>query len=294
MRYAYYPGCSLEGSARDYSTSVAAISQPLGLQLEELEDWNCCGASSAHALDERVGISLPARNLALAESTGLDLVTPCAACYNRLASAHHRLERKPELRGEVAAELGLPYQGSVRPRALIEVVMSDVGSERLRELVSRPLGGLRPAAYYGCLLVRPAYLGLDDPERPRFLDDLLTALGAQPVEWSHGTECCGGHLGVSRPEVATRLVGNILAAAEEAGAEALVTACPMCQANLELRQAEAGRRRGRAHNLPVYYFTDLIGLALGLSPETLGLPKHLWPGWELLKTKGIWAGGGGP
>lgn len=294
MRYTYYPGCSLAGSARDYSLSVAAVSRSLGLELVELEDWNCCGASSAHALDERLGISLPARNLALAEQHGLDLVTPCAACYNRLASAHHHLERKPEVRRELAAELDLPYQGTVRPRALIEVVLSDVGTQRLRELVLRPLAGLRPASYYGCLLVRPAYVGLDDSERPRFLDDLGTALGAKPVEWSHGTECCGGHLGVSRPEAAVRLVGNILAAAEEAGAEALVTACPMCQTNLELRQAAAGQRRGRPFNLPVYYFTDLIGLALGLSPESLGITKHLWPGWELLRDKGILAGGGGP
>lgn len=282
MAYSFYPGCSLDGSARDFRASVTAVSSALGLELRELEDWNCCGASSAHALDESLGISLPARNLVLAEEAGLDLVTPCAACYNRLAAAYHRLERRPDLRRRVEEDLGRPYRGSVRPRSLLEVFVSDVGLAALGERVKRPLKGLRAAAYYGCLLVRPAYLGLDDPENPLILDDLLRALGAETVDWSHKTECCGGHLGVSRPEVSVRLSGNILEAAALAGAEAVVTACPMCQGNLEMRQEEISRQKGRELRLPVYYFTDLVGLALGLEPRSLGIAEHLSPAWEYL------------
>ncbi len=274
MRYAYFPGCSLHSTAADYDRSARAVCGRLGIELAEIPDWNCCGASSAHMTDERLALALPARNLAAAEKEGLDVVAPCAACFNRLKITWHEVRH-----GEAAkllADLGIEYTGRSGVKSLLEVIARDYGAEKLAGQVVRSLEGLKVACYYGCLLVRPQeIMDFDDVENPTVMDGLMEALGAEPVPWSHKTECCGASLALSRSDLVASLVGRILAAAKEAGADALVTACPLCQANLDMRQREAARAAGEDFNLPVYYFTDLVGLALGLGPAELDLGKKM-------------------
>lgn len=287
MKYAYFPGCSLEGTAREYDISARAVCRLLEVELAEIPDWNCCGASSAHGTSHLLAVALPARNLALAEGMNLDLVAPCAACYNRLAAARHELADEA-LRARVNEVTGLEYARRTRVRHLLEVLGRDVGPDRIKEKVTRPLAGLKVAAYYGCLLVRPPrYAGVDDPEAPHLLDDLVAALGADPVDWAFKTECCGAGLSVARTPVVVKLVADILGMAESAGADCLVTACPLCQANLDMRQMAAGHLRGKHFNLPVFYVTQLAGLAFSLKPAALGLGGHMVDPHALLAARNL-------
>lgn len=268
-RLSYYPGCSLHSTAREYDLSARAVCTALGVELTELSGWSCCGASFAQDAGELLPLALPARNLALAQAAGRDVAIPCAACFNRMATADRALRESPELRARIEEVVGFGFDGSARPRALLDVIARGVGPARVAAAVRRPLAGLRLAAYYGCLLVRPsAVVQFDDPEHPTALDELLAALGAEPVEWGEATECCGAGLAMSRGDVVARLVGRLLDRAAEAGARGVVTACPLCQLNLETRQ---GRRRP----VPVVYFTELVGLALGLPDAPAWLRRHV-------------------
>lgn len=267
-RYAYYPGCSLHSSAREYDLSARAVCAALGVDLLELDGWSCCGASFAHDEGELLALALPARNLALAQDVGLDLAVPCAACFNRTAAADHALRESPERRARLEDVLGFAFAGTSRPRPLLDLVARALGRAG-EAAVRRRLDGLRLAAYYGCLLVRPGrVVQFDEPEHPASLDALIAALGGEPVEWGEATECCGGGLAMSRGDAVGRLVARILDRAVEAGAQALVTACPLCQLNLETRQ---GRRRP----VPILYFTELVGLALGLPDAPSWLRRHV-------------------
>ncbi len=270
MKVAYYPGCSSHGSAADYDRSARVVAGALGLGLVEVPDWNCCGASSAHALDHQLALDLAGRNLALAAQLDLGgVVTPCAACYSRLNRAHQWLGEDRRRWLDLAARVERPYRDVGKPRSLLELVVGAIGLPAVAERVRRPLQGLKVAAYYGCLMLRPPEVArFDDPENPRSMDDLLRTLGANPVRWGHKTECCGASLSVSRPELVRKLVDDILDNAAAAGAECLATACPMCQANLE-------QRRSADRTMPAYYFTDLAGLAFGFSPVDLGIAMHL-------------------
>lgn len=267
MELAYYPGCSLHSTGQEFDLSVRAVFSRLEIGLAELEDWSCCGASSAHALDPDMAVLLPARNLALAERTGLDVLMPCAACYNRHAVATAHLREDPALRARAEALFG-PFGGEgSRPRPVLEVVCQDLARRELLTKVVRPLNGLPLVSYYGCLLLRPAaILQSEDPENPVLMDELLTDLGADARRWSYASECCGGGLSLTRPPAVKRLVGQLVAAAREAGAEAIVTSCPLCQVNLEMRQS-GGR-------MPVLYITELLGIALGVSSPAWW-KKHL-------------------
>lgn len=287
MKLAYYPGCSSHGSAADYDRSARAVAGALSMDLVDVPDWNCCGASSAHGVDHRLAVALPARNLAVASGMGLGgVVTPCAACYNRLNRAHHWLGQDRRRWLEMGSLVGTPYNDVGKPRSLLEVVVGDVGLDAVSQRVKRPLEGLKVAAYYGCLMLKPPEVArFDDPENPHTMDDLLRTVGAAPVKWGYKTECCGASLSVSRPDLVEKLVGDILDNADQNGAECVVTACPMCQANLE-------QRRPERHTMPVYYFTDLTGIAFGLSPQELGIPLHLGEPLTLLKAKGFLAEGG--
>jgi len=269
MAYAYYPGCSLHSTGLEYSLSIEAVFRHLGLELVEVPDWNCCGASSAHSLNHDLALALPTRNLALAQGMGRDLVTPCAACYNRLKGADHTLRSDPRTRVEMEKRIGFEYRGDLSIRPLLAVVYEDYGLARVHSHVKHPLTGLKVVPYYGCLLLRPPHITqFDDPDDPQVMGAILDALGAEVQPWSYASECCGGSLSLSRPELVKGLVGKLVAAAREAGAEAMVTACPLCQVNLEMRQA-------RSAGMPVFYFTELMGLAFGL-PETLKWwRKHL-------------------
>jgi heterodisulfide reductase subunit B len=269
VEYSYYPGCSAHSTGLEFGLSTEATFEHLGLSLHELPNWNCCGASSAHALNHTLALALPARNLALAQQAGRDLVIPCAACFSRMKGTDHTLRNQPGARAEVEAVVDFTYTGDVAIRPLLAVLAEDVGLETIRARVRRPLAGLKVVPYYGCLLVRPPEVTqFDDPDHPQVLPSLLGAIGAEVRPWSHATDCCGAGLSLSRSDVVYHLVGRLAERAREAGADALVSACPLCQMNLEMRQ------RGK-DRLPAFYFTELLGLAFGLPQTEKWWPKHL-------------------
>ena len=275
MKYAYYPGCSLHGTAKEYDLSTKTVARALGIELQEIPDWNCCGASSAHATDHLLSVALPARNLGLAERMGLDVVTPCAMCYNRLASARYEMLNSPSLASRINEITETPYTGEVLAKPFLQAVVEDYGIDQIAPQVKKPLAGLKVAAYYGCLMVRPRRVTqFDDPENPQSLDKLVKALGGEPVEWPGKVECCGAGLVLARTDIVVKLANDILGWAKEAGAEAIVAACPMCQSNLDSRQGEVANTYGQTYNLPVYYFTQLLGIALGAGASELGLATH--------------------
>jgi heterodisulfide reductase subunit B len=273
MKYAYYPGCSLHSTARDYDLSTQAVCQALDIELEEIPDWVCCGASSAHMTSELLSIALPVRDLRAARDMGLDTAVCCAACYNRLKVANVTMSSNDgEVIDRVDQIVGSAYRGETKVRHLLEIIMDDVGLSTLGNQVAHDLGSLKVAAYYGCLLVRPPEaVDLDDPENPTRLDALTEALGAQAVDWPYKTECCGAGLSLTRTDVVLKLCRDIYQKAVSRGAECLMVACPLCQANLDMRQAQVNRRFKTGFGLPVLYFTQVIGLALGLSERDLGL-----------------------
>lgn len=270
MRLSYYPGCSLEATAKEYDLSTHAVCQTLGVELAELEDWNCCGATSAHSTGKLLGVALAARNLILAQNAGLDLAVPCSACYSRLKTAEYLFQEDETIRQDMEIAFGFKYTGKIKIISLLETLTLNVGLKVIKEKVVKPLTGLKVACYYGCLLVRPLEVtNFDTPENPSLLDRLINALGARAMPWSYKTECCGASLGLVHSEVVREIVSRLLEMAEEAGAQAIVTACPLCQANLEMRRKKENR------NLPVFYFTELMGLAFGLPDSRKWFEKHL-------------------
>jgi len=287
MRVAYYPGCSLSGTGMEYGQSSEAVCEALGIELVEVPDWSCCGASSAHIVNHDLAAALGARNLALARETGADTVTaPCAACFARLKFAEHKMAEEPERLGAMLGKADIEYEPGLRVASMLETITSDYGIEAIKEKVVNPLHGLKVACYYGCLLVRPPQVAqFDDPENPRSMDNLMEALGAEPVDWAYRVECCGGGLAIGRADIVRKLVGDILDEGAAAGAEAFVVACPLCQGNLDWRQTEVASERGREYNLPVYYFTQLLGIAIGVPLQKLGLEKLMTPAAALVEAK---------
>ena len=293
-RYAFYPGCTLHSTGVEFGVSTELVCEALELEMVEIADWNCCGASSAHSMDPALYLALPARNLAKAQAAGPDnLAVPCAACYSRLAAADLALAGDEGFRTGLEAALGFRYEGRVRPRSLLDIVANDVSGEELRAPVVKPLAGLKVVSYYGCLLVRPPeYTGRwDDPEHPQTMDRVLGLMGAEAVPWSYGVDCCGGSLTLNRSDVVVHLVDRLLRAAHEAGADALATACPMCMANVDGRQLYRGGMplprpaKPGYEPLPIFYFTELMALAYGL-PMGKVLGKHMVDPRPLLKRVG--------
>lgn len=273
MKYAYYPGCSLHSTAKEYDASTQAICAELGMELEEIEDWNCCGATSAHSMNKELSVALPLRNLAKAEAMGLDVVAPCAACFNRLKSADAAVKDNPKLMQSMADKSGIKYNGSIQVRSLLSAI-SGLGDEAIKAHVKRELSGLKVACYYGCLLLRPPKVAhFDDAENPMSLDNIMTDLGAQPVDWPHKHECCGASLSLSKPEIVVKLTHDILSMAKRSGADCIVTACPLCQANLDGRQTDVEAKYGEKFDMPIFYFTQLMGVAFGTWDGHLGFNK---------------------
>lgn len=273
----FYPGCSLKGSSREYGESTLALAAALGMPLTEIDDWNCCGASSAHAVSRELSLALPARVLALAAAQGFEeVVVPCAACYNRLSLTGHELSRNPQARQSVERALDMPLDRPVRIlnvlQWLVKYAPGRIAEKRVRALEKKV------ACYYGCLLVRPAsVLGFDRTEDPQTMDQLLREAGAKPIDWAFKTECCGGGMTIPDTGAVARLSGDVLQDAAARGAEAVVVACPMCHANLDMRRAAINRRLKTPVDIPVLYVTQALGLALGLAPEQLGLKRHFVP-----------------
>jgi heterodisulfide reductase subunit B len=302
-RYAFYPGCTLHSTGVEFGRSTELVCQALELEMVEIPDWNCCGASSAHSMDHTLFLALPARNLAQAQQvelhegdngSGFDLAIPCAACYCRTAAAHLALQEDASFRARMEAVLGFQYQDRVRPRNLLDILANDVSRQALSAQVVRPLEGLKVVSYYGCLLIRPPQTThrWDDPEHPQSMDDVLDLMGAQPVPWSYGVDCCGGSLTLNRSDVVVHLVDLLARAAHEAGAQALVTACPMCMANIDGRQKYRGGAplprppKPDYEPLPIFYFTELMALAYGLNLKKV-LSKHLVDPRPLLSGLGL-------
>lgn len=274
MSIGYYPGCALHGSSNDYEQSVRACLRKLDREINELDDWICCGATAAHALNPQLAVALPARNLALARRQQCrELFAPCPLCSMRLHAANAELA-DPARRREMSEIVELEVDGGVRVMNLIEVIQ-EVGQDAIRQRVVAPLAGHRPACYYGCLLTRPPQLvRFDDPEDPHSMEDLMRTCGAEPVEWNYRTRCCGAGMTLAREETVLELSHDILTDAREHGATCLVVACPMCHVNLDMKQAAIEQRFQTSHGLPVYYLTDLVGQALGLLAQELGVHRH--------------------
>jgi len=276
MRIGYYPGCSLLGSSREFDESSRAVLKALDVELVDVPDWNCCGASSAHILNHELSIALPARILALAEQADLtEILAPCAACSNRLLSAQQELEKHPEMLADIEKAIGMPYRGSVKIVNILEVL------DRLKDqIATRTVAPFarNVASYYGCLLVRPPrVVNFDRPEDPQSMDLLLKAVGATPVEWPFKTECCGAAFSVTRTDIVARLSGRLVQDAVKRGADAIVVACPMCHSNLDLRRTEINEYLQKEYAVPALFITQVVGLALGLDPRALGLHRHMVP-----------------
>ena len=277
--YSYYPGCSLEGSSRAYDVSARSVSQTLGVNLIELEDWNCCGATTYMSVAEKRGLALSARNLALAEKEHRDLVTVCNGCFCVLNKTNQYLAAEEGLRREISQALqaaDLEYHGTVKVRHLLDVLVNDVGESAVRENVTNDLKGLKVAPYYGCQLNRPRGM-FDDPEWPTTLDSLISWLGAEAAPYPLKTKCCGGMLMTTNSDVCETVVFRLLSAAVEAGAECLVTLCPLCQINLEAYQGRVNKSFGSRFDLPIFFFTQIVGLALGLDEKSLLVGDNLTP-----------------
>ena len=282
--YSYFPGCSLEATAVAYGLSTEAISGPLEMELIELEDWNCCGSTPYSSTEDLEAICIAARNLALAEKRGLDLVTPCSSCYCTLSRANSQLREYPELRDkvrEILAAAGLEYKGQIRVRHLAEVLFNDIGLEFIKSKVVNPLSGLRVAPYYGCQLVRPN-TGFDDPENPQSLDLLIASLGAEATPFPLKSRCCGGSLIIPEMDLALGLIHQLLESAATNGAQCIATVCPLCQTNLDAYQGIVNSKFKTRYDLPVLFFTQLLGLALGIVPKELGFDKNIIPAERVL------------
>jgi len=276
--YAYFPGCSLEKLAIGYHVSALATSNKLGFKLNEIEDWNCCGSTTYFHIDELLAYTLSARNLAIAEKTGLDeLVAPCSACYKNMFFTTAHMNNDPDLAEHINYALeedGLTFSGQIKVRHLMEIFMEEVGLEEIKSKVINPLEGMRIAPYYGCQLLRPKKDHMDI-EHPLFFEELLSAIGATPVDYPLKTRCCGGSLIISSRPAALSMVRNLLQSALEREAVVIATSCPMCQVNLECYQGSVNQEFGTDYSIPILYFTQLVGLALGIPPKKLGIGKEL-------------------
>ncbi len=278
-RFAYFPGCTLHATAREYDESIRALAGVLDLVLHEIEDWCCCGATPAHAIDPESARLLGLWNLAHAAKSGkAPLLTGCAACFSRLRAAREEVRAKPALVEEAKARLGLTVDPDLEVFHIAQVLAAEPMRERIRAATVRPLAGLPVACYYGCLLTRPRGPGaVDDAEDPHLLEDLARLVGAEPVAFPLRLDCCGASLTLPRPDLVHELSSKILAMAHERGARAMVVACPLCHSNLDFQQAAIRRKRGLNFEMPTLYLTQLIGLALGLPERRLGLQRHFVP-----------------
>jgi heterodisulfide reductase subunit B len=287
MNVGYYPGCSLESAAKEFDLSFRAICKGYGIDLVDIPDWNCCGASPAHQLSEELAFALPYRNLLNAEEASLQrVVSPCPACYSHLLHTHKTVGEQPGLSDRLTEMVGKAYQESVASKHVLDFLFRDIGIGTIRESTEKPLKGLRVASYYGCLTRLPG-VDIDDAENPTMMDEIISALGAVPLDWSHKTECCGASLSITRTDIGLRLANELLEAAKDVKADCIAVVCPLCQSNLDMRQPDVEKRYNYSYNLPLIYLTQLIGLTLGLSIKDLGLDKLVVDPVPLLRTKGV-------
>ncbi len=286
MQVGYYPGCSLEKNAKDFDLSIRAVLGELGVSLQEIPDWNCCGATPAHATSEELSLALPYRNLAQAEEAGINkILSPCPACYSSLKHVSDEIS-DGAVRERLASISGKKFTGRTEPAHLLPFLKEDIGLERLKSAMKTSLQGLRTVSYYGCLTRLPG-VSFEDQEIPAIMDEIVTTLGGEALDWSHKTECCGAGLSVTRTDITLRLVHSILEAAEEQKADCIAVVCPLCHFNLDVRQEDVNKKYGTRFHLPVLYISQLIGLTYGIGYRELGLDRLVVPARDLLLSKMI-------
>jgi len=276
MKLSFYPGCSLEGMAIDYARSIEAVFQALDIDLVEIEDWSCCGATAAHSLSEAMSVILPARNLFAAEKMGLDIVTSCPNCFNRLRFSQQMIQKK-------VFDIPWPVTGNIRIHDMTRFLAEPDMIALIKKRVLKPLTGLKFVSYYGCQMVRPPRItGYTDYENPQTLDRITAAVGAQAIDWSYKSTCCGASIGIARKEIGESLTKRLLDKARQAGAEAMVVSCPLCQSNLDVIQKDQSERP-----VPVFYFTELLRLSFSEKWPLRWFKTHLTNPVPLLKAKGL-------
>ncbi|MDR1014436.1 MAG: CoB--CoM heterodisulfide reductase iron-sulfur subunit B family protein [Coriobacteriales bacterium] len=293
MRYAYFPGCSATATGISFTLSAGYVGERIGMELAEIPDWCCCGTSAALVTDGDLAVALPARSLALAErmDPGLTVATPCAGCYSSLKAAVHYARASEKNRRHLEELIEMPYEACADVMSFLEVMALPENREAIASALTSSLHGLKVASYYGCALVRPVEVcAFDDPEDPQSMDGLMAIAGAEPVEWAFKTECCGASHQISEPKAARRLIERIFEDAAACGAEAIATACPLCLLNLDMREQEINTQRAARgavpFDIPVYYFTELLGIAMGGSMRQLGIDRHFWPAEDTARTAG--------
>jgi len=286
MNVGYYPGCSLEKSAKEFDLSIRAVLKEMGVSLQEIPDWNCCGASPAHSMSEELSLALPYRNLVQAEEAGISkILSPCPACYSRLKYTQDEVAISSTL-DRMRMITGREFRRSTESRHLLEFLKEDLGLERLKSAMKTSLQGMKVTSYYGCLTRLPAVV-YDDQENPVIMDEIISTLGGEALDWSHKTECCGASFSVTRTEIALRLIHSILQAAKEREAECIAVVCPLCQSNLDTRQGDVNKEYGSHDQIPILYISQLIGLTQGLGYAQLGMDRLLIRPKGLLLQKGI-------
>jgi len=277
MKYAYYPGCSLHSTAKEYDRSWRAVCEKVGIELEEVKNWICCGSSWAHPTSKLLSLALPLKNLAEIEKRGFkEVIVPCAECFSRFKIAQYEVDNEPKLAAEVEGIIEHKFRDGVKVSHPLDILSNNAGLSKISDLVKNDLSGLKVVCYYGCLLTRPPKATeFDVCEYPQSMDKILQAVGVSTLDWSYKTDCCGASFALTRTEIVLKLSHDILGGAKSVGADAIAVACPMCHANLDTRQEEIEEKYQTIYHLPILYFTQLMGLAFGIPAEELLLRKHL-------------------
>jgi heterodisulfide reductase subunit B2 len=283
LEVSFYPGCTAHSTGIEYSLSMHAVFDALDVKLTEIEDWNCCGGAAAHSMSNLLGLALPARNIAKAQKLDLPLAIPCAGCFNAVKRAQHALTTDPDMKQQIEAAVGFEYQGKLDVKTGHDVIIDLVGLDKVKAAVKKPLAGLKVASYYGCALVRnPKVVKAGDHENPMFLDDIVTALGGEAVDWSYKVDCCGADLAMTHGEIAREIGDKLAYYADEAGADCINSACGLCQINLDLKQTGKNERK-----LPVFFFSELMGLAMDVGDRDIWWGKHIISVKPLLRSLGL-------
>jgi heterodisulfide reductase subunit B len=289
MRYAYFPGCSLSSSASDYDLSLRTVCRALDIELVDVRDWVCCGASSAHATSHLLSIAMPVLSLSHAEADGFErLIAPCLACLSRFKAANKEMQENPEVREKIHRAFDYQYRATVKVYHPLEVMMEEGTMKVIRSRVRKKLSGLKIACYYGCVLTRPPEITqFDICEDPQSMDSIIRVLGGEPLDWSYKTECCGVSMTLTRSDIVLKLSNDLLREAKEVGAHAIAVCCPLCQANLDTRQLQIEDKYRVRYGIPIIYFTQLMGLAFGAFPKELGLEKLITSPRDALEVCGL-------
>ncbi len=291
MKYAYYPGCSLHSTAKEYDHSLRAVCSRLDIQLAEIKSWFCCGSTPAHSVSNLLALALPLGNLALVQKMGLtEVIVPCPSCFSRFKSALYKVESEPQIRQKMEPVIASTLSNAIRVRHPLEIMSSEYQLAKIASLKKQELAGLKVVCYYGCLLTRPPKVArFDICEYPETMDRILEAAGITTLDWSYKTDCCGASFALTKTDIVLKLSNEILEAAKAAGADGIAVACPLCHLNLDARQKEIETTYGVDYKLPILYFTQLLGLSFGLSSRELLLRKHFVDATKKLEEAGLHA-----